>query len=157
LAVTCRSLESLASEGLLPIPLGVLKIDTEGHDLAVLRGLGPVRPELVACEYFTEGLYAGWEGARPEPAIALMAVLGYHRYVATKRWSEFETCVSGPMGFVPGQWGNLFFLSDALFERAESALSRFVGECEARFLRQVKEISDDRIAKEAVIQGLIAR
>jgi FkbM family methyltransferase len=42
--VECRSLESLVAEGVLPAAVGILKTDTEGHDVGVLRGLGAMRP-----------------------------------------------------------------------------------------------------------------
>lgn len=38
--VECRSLQSLAKRGEIPLNLGVLKTDTEGNDLNVLRGVG---------------------------------------------------------------------------------------------------------------------
>lgn len=155
--VACRSLASLVAEGVVPDPLGILKTDTEGNDLAVLKGLGGLRPEMVVCEYFTEGLYRGWEDARPELAIAHMSSLGYRRAVAVKRIDELEYCVASPMGFMPRQWGNLFFFSDALFGAAESAIARFLAGVEARFIGGVQSIAADRVAKEAVIQGLLAR
>lgn len=157
LQVECRSLESLAADGTLPRAIGILKTDTEGHDLFVLQGLGGLRPELVVCEFFTEGVYQGWEHARPEPLVAHMRARGYARYLATKRVGEFEYCSASPTGFVPGQWGNLFFLSDPLFARAEDALSGFLAAYERRLMERMQAICDDRVAKEAVIQGLASR
>jgi FkbM family methyltransferase len=155
--VRCRSLKSLAAEGALPGSIGILKTDTEGNDLAVLRGLGRIRPELVVCEYFTEGLYAGWKDARPRPAIELMRSLGYSRYVATKRVGEFEYCSGSPAGFLPAQWGNLFFIRDSLFADAESTLEDFFEDTEGRFIEAMRTVCADRVAKEAVIQDLLAR
>jgi FkbM family methyltransferase len=155
--VKCRSLASLRAEGVIPERVGILKTDTEGNDLAVMRGLGALRPQLVVCEYFTEGLYKGWEQSRPELAIDLAASLGYRRYVAIKRIDEFEYCAASPAGFLPRQWGNLFFLSDALYAAAETALTKFLREAESRFVAAVRAMSADRVAKEAVIQGLLAR
>src|SRR5258706_607507 len=128
--VRCRSLASLAAEGIVADRIGILKTDTEGNDLAVMRGLGALRPQLIACEFFTEGLYAGWEQARPERAIDLAASLGYRRYVAVKRIDEFEYAMASPCGFLPRQWGNLFFLSDALYSAAEPTLARCLREAE---------------------------
>ena len=155
--VQCRSLESLISEGALPAAVGILKTDTEGHDVRVLRGLGPMRPELVVCEYFTEGLYAGWEEARPQLAIELMRSKGYSRYLATKRVGEFEYCSASPTGFLPRQWGNLFFLADELFAAAEEPIVALLGIVEARLIGGMEAIEADRVAKESVIQGLLAR
>ena len=155
--VQCRSLRSLAADGTIPSELGILKTDTEGHDLGVLRGLGALRPELVVCEYFTEGLYPGWDDARPELAIAHMQGLGYAHCLATKRVDELEYCSFYPTGFVPRQWGNLFFLRDELLASARTDLVRFLTEVEAALVAAVRDTNADRVAKEAVIQGLLAR
>jgi FkbM family methyltransferase len=40
LSVGRRSLQSLLDAGEIPPAVGILKIDTEGHDLAVVRGMG---------------------------------------------------------------------------------------------------------------------
>ena len=154
--VTCRSIGSLVTQGIIPPAVGILKTDTEGNDLFVLKGLGGLRPELVICEYLTEGLYSGWESARPELAIDLMREKGYSRYVATKRIHEFEYCGCAPAGFLPGHWGNLFFFSNRLYAVCERQLTRFMNDTERRFISQVQAMASDRIAKEAVIQALLA-
>ena len=64
--VQCRSLASLAREGLIGQEIGVLKIDTEGCDLNVIRGMGDVSAEVLVCEFFTSSLYSAWSGAFPE-------------------------------------------------------------------------------------------
>ena len=159
--VTCRSLSSLVADGRLPEALGILKIDTEGNDLAVLRGLdaGPrsLRPELVVCEFFTDGLYEGWREAHPQLAIGHMAKLGYTRYLAFKRVAGFEQCVMGPCAFLPRQWGNLFFLSDGLFSTAESIILQHLGRAEAALVGQWTAVVRDREAKESVISQLLNR
>lgn len=140
-----HSLDNL--EGAPPARVGVFKTDTEGHDLRIARGLGPLRPEVVVCEYFTEGLYAGWEDARPQLAVDLMRSKGYSRYVATKRVGELEYCTASPTGFLPRQWGNLFFLGDALFASAEGVIAAFLANVEARFIGGMEAIAADRVAK----------
>jgi len=153
--VTCRSIASLVEERVLPDEIGVLKIDTEGHDLFVLKGLGALRPELVVCEFFAKGLYAGWELAQPEPLIELMRGYGYRWYAAVKRSEEFEYVSAPPAGFLPGQWGNLFFLRGDLFERSRAVLSCLMSCMEARFVKHWSEVQRDRVAKEKVIQDLL--
>ena len=155
--VVCRSIESLVADKVIPEAVGILKTDTEGNDLFVLRGLGNSRPELIICEYFTEGLYSGWESARPELAIDLLRSKGYTRYLATKRIGEFEYCTASPAGFLPSQWGNLFFLSDQLFAAAEIKIRKFLMEVESRLIGGMQAICADRVAKESVIQVLLAR
>ncbi len=153
--VNCRSLASVMAEGLLPTTLGILKIDTEGRDLSVLRGLGALRPELVVCEFFTDGLYDGWKEAHPSLAIEHMRTLGYTRYLAYKRVAGFEQCAMGPCGFLPRQWGNLVFFSDEVFSKAEAIIVRHLERTEAALVDQWLAIATDREAKEGVIRQQI--
>ena len=152
--VVCRSLSSLMSEGVVTVSPGVLKIDTEGRDLAVLQGMGEMRPELVVCEFFTEGLYDGWHAAMPRLAIEHMRSLGYQRFVAFKRVEGFEQCAMGPCEFLPRQWGNLFFFSDGLFSRVEATITAFLVGCERDLVEHWTKVSEDRVAKERVIRQL---
>ncbi len=152
--VQCRSIESLVAGGTLPPRVGILKTDTEGNDLRVLGGMGALRPELVVCEYFTEGLYTGWEEGRPELAIELLRSRGYSRYLATKRTGEFEYCTASPAGFIPRQWGNLFFLSDELYASAEYAIAQFLRRVETDLFAAMQSICEDRIAKQIEIANL---
>src|SRR5262245_58772544 len=46
------SLDDLADRGVLPTDIGFLKIDTEGHDLAVLRGAGRLHCAAVSVEFW---------------------------------------------------------------------------------------------------------
>ena len=152
--VVCRSIASLIDEGVLEANVGVLKTDTEGRDLSVLQGMGSMRPELVICEFFTAGLYAGWHNAEPELAIDHMRNIGYSRYVACKRVERFENCVMGPCDFLQSQWGNLFFFSDDLFTRAELTIAAFLGSRERNMVDYWTKIEDDRVAKESIISDL---
>lgn len=152
--VACRSLSSLMSDGVLTTTPGVLKVDTEGRDLAVLQGMGAMRPELVICEFFTEGLYDGWHAAEPRLAIEHMRGLGYERYVAFKRVEGFEQCVMGPCAFLPRQWGNLFFFSDTLFKQAKETITTFLADCERNLVDHWTKVAADRVAKEQVIRQL---
>lgn len=55
--VECRSLESLLQSGEIDGSIGLLKIDTEGNELRVLKGMGLMRPELILCEFVPPGVY----------------------------------------------------------------------------------------------------
>lgn len=153
--VTCRSLGSLAAAGEIPSEIGILKTDTEGNDLAVMQGLGPVRAEVLICEFFTEGLYAGWEEAHPRGLIARAEQLGFSQYVAIKRWEGQELVSLKPAVFLPRQWGNLVFMRLKVFRDAADALQKIVATSERRLLEAV--IAQTRAAeeKEAVIQKLL--
>jgi FkbM family methyltransferase len=155
--VRCRSLDSLSRDGILPKEIGLLKTDTEGNDLNVLRGLGGLRPELVVCEYFTDGLYEGWRDGDPELAIRQMRELGYSKYVAFKHYNGLDLCVSGPCAFVPNQWGNLFFFSEELFARTRNEIADTMQHFERKLVSDWDHINADRVAKESVIRELLER
>jgi len=116
--VNCRSLESLLNEKVIENDIGILKMDTEGNDLQVMQGMGGVLPEVLICEFFTHGLYAGWSAADPAGLIAeVKRVLGYTHYLAIKRWEDIELISFGPAVFLEKQWGNLIFINDELYHR----------------------------------------
>ncbi|MFZ2630072.1 MAG: FkbM family methyltransferase, partial [Desulfosalsimonadaceae bacterium] len=115
--VNCRSLESLLNEGIIRKDIGILKIDTEGNDLQVIRGMAGVLPQVLICEFFTQGLYAGWSAAEPEGLIAeVKNALGYDHYLAIKRLENVELISFGPAVFLEKQWGNLIFINNELYQ-----------------------------------------
>lgn len=99
-----------------------LKIDTEGHDLFVLKGLpwARLRPRLIVCEFEnrkTEPL-----GYRYEDLAAYLANQGYtvitsewhpiERYGMQHRWYQFSEGNPPPIAD-PNGWGNVMALRDA--------------------------------------------
>ncbi len=109
--VTCRSLGSLAEEGVIGHEVGLVKIDTEGNDLKVLEGMGQVKAEVLMCEFVTPGLYPDWEHSFPERLTAAAKAQGYEHCIAVIRFDEHEMVEMDPAQFVDGQWGNLIFTS----------------------------------------------
>jgi FkbM family methyltransferase len=61
--VSVRSIASLCADGDLPAEIGLMKIDTEGYDLEVLRGTGPCRPAAVMAEFWDPSMAFSREGA----------------------------------------------------------------------------------------------
>ncbi|MSU70584.1 MAG: FkbM family methyltransferase [Opitutaceae bacterium] len=153
--VQCRSLASLAAAGEIPADIGILKTDTEGNDLAVMQGLGPVQAEVLTCEFFTEGLYTGWDEAHPRGLIARAEQLGFSQYLAIKRWEGQEIVSMKPAVFQPRQWGNLVFLRLKLFRDAAESLQKIVAASERRLLEAVVTQTRAAEEKEAVIQKLL--
>ena len=138
--VVCRSLESLRREGLVPARLGVLKTDTEGNDLRVLRGLGAVRPEIVICEFFTPGVYNGWPDAEPLGLMAeVRSRLGLARCLAIRRRKSAEVVSVDPVAFTDQEWGNLIFLSEALFQKTATAFGAVVRGVDERLFQLIEE------------------
>jgi FkbM family methyltransferase len=153
--VQCRSLASLAAAGDIPAEIGILKTDTEGNDLAVMQGLGPVQAEVLICEFFTEGLYAGWAEAHPRGLIARAEQLGFSQYLAIKRWEGQELVSLKPAVFLPKQWGNLVFMRLKVFRDAAEPLQKIVAASERRLLEAVVTQTRAAEEKEAVIQKLL--
>jgi FkbM family methyltransferase len=50
--VPVRSLESLLRSGAIPKDVSILKIDTEGYDLDVIRGMGDLQPAVTMAEFW---------------------------------------------------------------------------------------------------------
>lgn len=133
LAVTCRSLASLLAEGVVGPQPGILKIDTEGNDLRVLRGLGPMQPDVIVCEFFTAGVYNGWSDANPVGLIEEGQKLGYARWLAVRRRGENELISLNPLRFTEKEWGNLIFMREPVFAAAWPALSAAIAARENQF------------------------
>ena len=168
ISVQCRSLGSLAREGLINQEIGVLKMDTEGYDLNVVRGMGDVRAEVLVCEFVTPSLYRTWTGSFPEALTEAAFNRGYETCIAVKRMAGHEFVVFDPCGFIDGQWGNLVFTSRKLLDLARAEIGRIAYESEkalaASLFRQaesletkeafIREMAAACEAKEAVIRGL---
>jgi FkbM family methyltransferase len=127
-AVTSRSLASLLAEGSIPAHVGILKVDTEGHDLAVLRGLGPLQADVVMVEHWTDlpnGL-----GPCPWSASDLLAELqprGFNHFAFVVHRGEFVTMKWDDAEVERGAMGNLVFLHDRVLEALLPAVARFAG------------------------------
>lgn len=124
LEVGCRSLESLLAAGAIDADIGLLKIDTEGNDLRVLQGLGPLRPELIMCEFVPPAVYPDWPLSFAENLLGEAARLGYRHSVAIQRTHGVagERVRIDPVGFTAHDWGNLVLVRDDVFAAAEADL-----------------------------------
>jgi hypothetical protein len=145
----------LAERGEIPSDLGVLKTDTEGNDLNVLRGLGILRPEMVICEYFTKGLYSGWSEGAPELIIEYMRELGYRTFLVTKRIGELEFIGISTSLYHEKQWGNLFFFREDFYEKAKSIIAECILSNEDELVGKFNKINAELEEKEKVIQQLL--
>lgn len=122
--VTCRSLDSLVAEKIVPQIVGILKTDTEGNDLRVLQGMSKLSAEIIMCEFFTKGLYSGWEQATPEGLIAEAKRKGFGEYIAIIRHGQDEIIAYKPTLFLERQWGNLIFFKDELAEQVTAIVKK---------------------------------
>ena len=126
--VRCRSLASLLASGEIEADIGLLKVDTEGNDLRVLQGLGPLRPELIMCEFVPPAVYPEWPLSFAENLVPEVRKLGYGHLVAIQRThgTEGECVRIDPGGFSADDWGNLVFIRDDVFEAAAADLHAWV-------------------------------
>jgi FkbM family methyltransferase len=118
MTVARRSLASLISRGEIPTRTGILKIDTEGHDLAVVRGMGPMEADVVMVEHWTDlpnGL-----GMCPwsiEDMVGALQPRGFGHFAFIVHRGEFVTMKWDDGDVERGAMGNLVFLHDRVVER----------------------------------------
>jgi FkbM family methyltransferase len=111
--VTRRSLQSLIDSGDIPRRVGVLKVDTEGHDLAVVHGMGALEPDVVMVEhwnYLPNGL-----GACPWSTLDMLEALqgrGFNHFAFIVHRGDFVTLKWDDGEVEEGAMGNLLFVHD---------------------------------------------
>ncbi len=129
--VPVRSIESLIAAGEIPREIGLVKIDTEGGDLAVISGMGDAAFDVVISESWAEGSsLAGSASPNPLPVIAAaMRERGYPYLIHIFR----RDGTTEPAHFVNwdrqprGSWGNTFFFRSApVFHAAADWCDRYV-------------------------------
>ncbi len=148
--VTRRSLQSLIDAGELPEATGILKIDTEGHDLAVVQGMGTLEAEVVMVEHWTDlphGL-----GVCPwttQEMVAALHMRGFSNFAFIVHRGEFVTLKWDDADVERGAMGNLIFLHDRVLAR----LLPDVLDCAGRLAEQAVRVgqrymraADDRAA-----------
>jgi FkbM family methyltransferase len=155
IAVGLRSLGSLIGAGELPGRAGILKIDTEGHDLAVARGMGSLEADVVMVEHWVDlphGL-----GLCPWTARDMLAELkprGFDHFAFVVHRGEFVTLKWDDAGVERGAMGNLIFLNNSALPR----LLPVVLDCAGRLAEQAVRVgqgymraADERLA---LVSGL---
>ena len=164
LSVTRRSLQSLIDAGEIPASVGILKIDTEGHDLAVVQGMGTLEADVVMVEHWTElpnGLGAcPWT---PQEMVAALHARGFTHFAFIVHRGEFVTIKWDDGDVESGAMGNLVFLHDRvlgallpdILDCAGSLAEEAVGIGQAymraandrsALVDELKQAADDRLA-----------
>ena len=118
LTVARRSLGSLIDAGELPARVGILKIDTEGHDLAVVRGMGSLQADVVMVEHWSD-LPKGL-GRCPWTTRQMLDELvprGFGHFAFVVHRAEFVTVKWDDGEVESGAMGNLVFLHDDVLPR----------------------------------------
>ncbi len=122
--VPVRTLDGLHQEGLVPAEVGFVKVDTEGFDLEVVRGMGSRRYPLLSVEFWDKELPFGGSGALnglPDLTAELQG-RGYRWWIVIYRVFPEHTArfYCNVAKSIERSWGNAFFFQDyALFSEAE--------------------------------------
>jgi FkbM family methyltransferase len=134
--VRVRTLSSLVANGDLPKDISLVKIDTEGFDLEVIRGLGETRPPIVVTEFWgDEFVFVRHEkNHRPTSSKEIILEMRARRYwwnlIVFRIEGEYAIRFTANLPNAPQRaWGNiLFFNQFDLFKIAmawcQSALPR---------------------------------
>jgi FkbM family methyltransferase len=103
-------LDDLVGRGEIPERVGFLKVDTEGHDLAVLRGAGRLMCDVVGVEFWGDRHPLGRSPSPAADMIRLMADRGYDAYLALCHEGRTTRVLGCSLeGVRPDAWGNLLF------------------------------------------------
>jgi FkbM family methyltransferase len=129
LTVNRRSLGSLIESGEAPAQTGILKVDTEGHDLAVILGIGSLQADIVMVEHWedlTHGL-----GRCPWMLDDLLAALrprGFSHFAFIVHRAEFVTLKWDDGAVESDAMGNLVFIHDRVLARVMPDVLECAGE-----------------------------
>jgi FkbM family methyltransferase len=129
-------LDALLREQGLATP-SVVKVDTEGYELEVLRGLGDLWPALLLAEFWDEALPLSGPGARnrlPDLVAHARAHGAPFHLAIFRRWGDGRPAFfSGWTAAPERSWGNVLFFTDpVMFEKARQHLATLIPE--ARFV-----------------------
>jgi FkbM family methyltransferase len=134
--VRVRRLDDLVRDLGIPPP-SIVKVDAEGLDLEVMRGMGALRPAVLQVEFWDETVPLSGPGATNRiPELSAQARLQGLPWslVIFRQWGDDRIAFYANRADSPERsWGNAFFFADGdLFERARQMLSTMLPE--ARFV-----------------------
>ncbi len=124
IAVQVRCLDSLHSAHEIPDDVSLVKIDTEGYDLEVIRGMRDHRYPVIVAEFWDDRMAFGKSGARNAlPALVQeMHTRGSPWFIVIYRVFPSDEKASFYCNLpdaVESSWGNVVFFQDhEIFERA---------------------------------------
>jgi FkbM family methyltransferase len=155
LSVQCRSLESLVKEGAIPARVGILKIDTEGNDFAILRGMGSLQCSVVMIEYWND--LSETVASCPyhlNEVVAFMMERGYSNFAFIKRWDEFECIQLNNTEDRSGEWGNVLFIHDSEAARLMPVLYQAAADAQVKLFDKAQMFKGEAAARLDVIEAL---
>jgi FkbM family methyltransferase len=114
--VKVRTLASLHESGELPSEVGLVKIDTEGFDLEVIKGMGNYRYSVVVAEFWDTNFPFGRSGAMNylKDMVTAMKDRNYCWHIVIYRiWGSHDiSYYCNSVYSLDNSWGNVFFFQD---------------------------------------------
>jgi FkbM family methyltransferase len=114
--VTVKTLASLHDGEELPEDIGLVKIDTEGFDLEVIKGMGNYRYPVVVAEFWDQNFPFGRSGAMNQlpDLVNAMKERDYHWHLVIYRiWGSSDVSYYCNSAYsLDNSWGNVFFFQD---------------------------------------------
>lgn len=116
ISVTVKTLASLHDAEELPKDIGLVKIDTEGFDLEVIKGMGNYRYPVVVAEFWDQNFPFGRSGAMNQlpDLVKAMKERDYHWHLVIYRiWGSSDVSYYCNSAYsLDNSWGNVFFFQD---------------------------------------------
>lgn len=116
ITVTVKTLASLHDGEELPKDIGLVKIDTEGFDLEVIKGMGNYRYPVVVAEFWDQNFPFGRSGAMNQlpDLVKAMKERDYHWHLVIYRiWGSSDVSYYCNSAYsLDNSWGNVFFFQD---------------------------------------------
>jgi FkbM family methyltransferase len=121
--VEVKTLASLHNDVDLPPDIGLVKIDTEGFDLEVIKGMADHRYPVVVAEFWDPSFPFGQTGAMNhlKDLVPAMRERGYGWHIIIYRiWGSHDISFYCNANYsLANSWGNVFFFQDhAIFSEA---------------------------------------
>ena len=125
ISIKTTSLNDLVSQQQIPQKIDFLKIDTEGHDLAVLRGSEHLECQAISVEFWQDNHALGTTPSPAEAMVKLLQNRGYEQYIVIERLKDSRTYYhySSLATISNDSWGNIFFFNHSQDELYQDAIA----------------------------------
>jgi FkbM family methyltransferase len=137
-----------------PEQIDFLKIDTDGHDLNVLHGLGSLRPTIIMAEYWNDlPETSGANSYTLEDLVIWAESNGYPESVIVRRNGSIEVIERNMPWSISGDWGNVFFVHQRFdFNNIKTFINEQSKKSYQSICSHVNQLIAGLEEKEAVIQ-----
>lgn len=156
LEVDTATLSDLVICGKLPSQIDFLKIDTDGHDLAVLEGLGDLRPGVIMAEYWDHLTESSGNSPYKLADLAQWASSHeYHKLVVIRRNGRLEMLEQDIAYSIAGDWGNVFMIrSDLTYSTVGADICAYAKTLHQSTVGYLRSLVNDVEEKEREIRHL---